>query len=133
MEVTCVGPLGEGLIALRLMEVCPRRAIASKHRCVDFAVKHNKEPVSRLPTLRKCLCFCAEEWGTELVITGSFVPREAMPHALQEWGIFPLSASHGILQSHPAPHYLPSSTRTLPHPQVSTPAMPQTSKTPFSL
>lgn len=51
------GPLGKGLAVLGLIQVCPRRAVAQKCRGVEFGIKHNKEPVSKLATL----CTYAEE------------------------------------------------------------------------
>lgn len=81
----CTSPLGEGLATLGLMQVCPRRTVASKHRGVEFGGKHSKKLVFRLASLSRCLCTYAERRGREMVPAGSFVPGVALaclPHML---------------------------------------------------
>lgn len=124
---------GVGLTALELMHVCPRRAFAPKCRYLERGVKPSKEPVSRLATVSRCLRAYAWRGVVVMAPTTCFVLGEALPRlpdALEGGGTVSPSLSQGILRSRALIHgYLPS-TGALRHPQGSTPARPQTSKTP---
>ena len=52
---TCADLLGEGLAMLGVIQVRSRRADMPEERGMGFEAKQDKQPVSRLTALTKCL------------------------------------------------------------------------------
>ena len=131
MVWTCATPLGGSLTALGLMQVCFRRAVTPKCRCVKFGVKFSKELMSTYATFGTY----AEEQGSIMVPTSSFVPRESMPSTSPR---YPARKRNHLFQCFPRDPQAASSASRLSDSfskgalqchQGSTPATPWTSKT----
>ena len=78
--------LGECLTMLRLVLVCPRKAVAQFYRRSKFMVKQSKKPTTRFVALSRCLCSYTNERDC-IDAASSFFPWEAippLPSALQE-------------------------------------------------
>lgn len=92
----------ECLAVLRLVQVCPRRAIAPTHRSMEFRVMPSKESVSSFASLSGCLGPYSKGQRSAMVPTSTFVPWEVVPalsNALQEGGNIFSSAPQGILRA----------------------------------
>lgn len=82
-------PLGEGLVMLLQVLVCPRKAVTQPHIGLKFMLKDAIKP--RLAAFNRYLYSYASEQGSSMVHARSFVPTEGMPpvpNAFQEGELF---------------------------------------------